>query len=125
MHITVPGAVVHPFHIQNTLNQGGVYWVWILPSFHCELADWKDLSLRAASWPTHLEEIVCPEPTDLGFCVASGIGARGMWLDPAGTVHNLVRQNPWPADVTAELVSSTNTNGTITNSYLELSVLII
>ena len=64
--------------------------MWILPSFHRELADWKDLSLRAASWPTHLEEIVSPEPTDLGFCVASGIVAGGVWLDLVGTDHNLV-----------------------------------
>ena len=125
MHLKVPGAVDHLFHIQHALYQGGVDRVWLSLAFHCKLAEWKALALQAAYRPTNMAEIVRREPRRLGFCVASGIGARGMWLDPAGTVHNMVRQNPWPADVTAELVSSTNTNGTITNSYLELSVLII
>ena len=48
-----------------------------------------------------------------------------MWLDPAGTGHNLVWRHPWPADVTSELVSLTNSNGAITNSDLELTTLVL
>ena len=47
----------------------------------------------------------------------------GVWLNLAGTGHNLVWRHPWSADVTAELVLLTNPNGTITNSDLELAVL--
>ena len=74
-HLAVPGAVAHLFHIQRALNQGGVDQAWLSPDFHWELADWKVLALQAASQPTHLAEIVRREPTHLGFCDASGLGA--------------------------------------------------
>ena len=90
MHITVPGVVAHLFHIQRVLNQGGVDWVWLSPSFHYKLAGWKALALQAASRPTHLEEIIHMEPTHLGFCDASGIGAGGVWIGPARRGCNLV-----------------------------------
>ena len=54
MHLAVPGAVVHLFHIQCALNQGGVEWVWLSPAFHRKLSDWKALALQAVSRPTHL-----------------------------------------------------------------------
>ena len=78
VHLVVPGAVAHLFHIQRALNQGGVDQAWLSPDFHRELADWKVLALQAASQPTHLAEIVRREPTHLGFCDASGLGAGGM-----------------------------------------------
>ena len=59
MHLAVPGAVAHLFHIQRALNQGGVDQAWLSPEFHRELADWKVLALQAASRPTHLAKIVC------------------------------------------------------------------
>ena len=99
--------------------------MWLSLTSHRKLADWKVLVLQAASRPTYLAEIVRWEPTDLGFCDASGIGAGGVWLGPAGTVHNLVWRHPWPADVTAELASSTNPEGTITNLYLKLATLVL
>ena len=33
MHLSVPGAVAHLFHIQRALNQGGVDRAWLLPDF--------------------------------------------------------------------------------------------
>ena len=90
MYLVLIGAVAHLFHSQRTLNQGGVEQAWLSPSFHCEVADWKVLALQAASRKTHLAEIVRQEPTHLGFCDASGLGAGGMWLDLTKTVHNMV-----------------------------------
>ena len=90
MHLAVPGDAAHLFHIQRALNQGGVDRAWLSPAFHCELADWKALTLQAASRPTHLEEIVRQEPTHIGFCDASGIGAGGVWINLDRTGHNLV-----------------------------------
>ena len=58
MYLAVPGAVDHLFHIQCTMNQGGVDQAWLSPAFCCKLANWKVLSLQAASQPTHLAEIV-------------------------------------------------------------------
>ena len=125
MHLVVPGAVAHFFHIQRALNQGGVDHAGLSLAFHSELANWKVLALQAGSRPTHLEEIVCREPTHLGFCDASGLGAGGVWLDPARTGRNLVWQHPWPPDIISSLVSLTNCQGTITNSDLELAALVL
>ena len=96
MHIVVPGVVSHLFHVQRALNQRGVDRSWLSLDFHQELADWKVIALQAASWPTHLAEIVCREPTHLGFCDALGLGAGGMWLDPTRRGQNLVLQLPCP-----------------------------
>ena len=90
MHLAVPGAVAHLFHIQCALNQGDVDRVWISLAFHRELADWKALALQAASRQRYLAEIVCWEPTHLGFCDAPGLGVGSVWLDPFRTGHNLV-----------------------------------
>ena len=90
MHLAVPGAVAHLFHIQRALNQGGMDWEWLSPSFHRELADWKALALQAASMPTHLAEIVRREPTHLCFYDTSILGVGGVWLDQDRTGHNLL-----------------------------------
>ena len=125
MHIAVPGAVDHLFHIQRALNQGGVNRVWLSLVFHRELVDCKALALQVASMPTHLADIVCCEPTHVKFCDASGLEAGGVWLDPTGTGHNLVWWHPWPVDATSELVSTTNPHRAITNSDLEFSELVL
>ena len=90
MHLVVPGAVPHLFCIHRALNQGRVDRVWLSLAFHRKLADWKALALQVDSRPTHLEKQIRREPTHLGFCDASGLGAGGMWLYPARTGHNLV-----------------------------------
>ena len=48
-----------------------------------------------------------------------------MWIDPARTGQNLVWQIPWPPDIVNNLESSTNPQGKITNSDLELAALIL
>ena len=48
-----------------------------------------------------------------------------MWLDSARMGNNLIWWHPWPAEVTTELVSSTNPHGIITNSYLDLATLVL
>ena len=98
---------------------------WLSPALHRELADWKALALQAASRQTHLAEIVRQEPTHLGFSDAPGLGAGGVWLDPARTGQNLVWQLPWPPEIVANLVSATTPQGTITNSDLELATLVL
>ena len=90
MPLAVPGAVAHLFHIHSVLNQELVDQVWLSLVFHCKLADWKALTLQAESRPTHLAKTVRRKPTHLGFCEAPGLGAGGVWIDPAGTGPNLV-----------------------------------
>ena len=58
MHLVVPGAVAHLFHIQRALNQVEMDRVWLSPDFHRYLTYWKALTLQAASRLTHLAEIV-------------------------------------------------------------------
>ena len=70
---------------------------------------------QTADQPTHLAEIVRREPTHLGFCDASGLGAGGVWLDPSNSGKDQVWRHPCPPDIIADLVSSTNRDGTITN----------
>ena len=48
-----------------------------------------------------------------------------MWLDLSLLGKDLVWRHPWPADIIYDLVSSTNREGTITNSDLELSALVL
>ena len=48
-----------------------------------------------------------------------------MWFDPARTGQNLVWRLPWPPDIVDNLISSTNTQGKITNSDLELAALVL
>ena len=61
------------------------------------------------------------------FCQVSqpGLGAGGVWLDPARTGQNLVWQLSWPPDIVASLASSINPQGTITNSDIELVALVL
>ena len=74
---------------------------------------------------THLEEIVCQEPTHLGFCNASGIGAGGVWLNPYGSGTILVYRHPCPPDIIAALIYDRNPEGTLTNSDLEITALLL
>ena len=75
MHLVVPGAVAHLYHIQCALSQAGTYRAWLSPDFHREIADWTTLTDQTVDRPTHLTEIVRREPTHLGLCGASGLGA--------------------------------------------------
>ena len=78
MRLSVPGAVAHLYSIQRTLSQAGTDRAWLSPDFHREIADWIMLADQTANRPTHLVEIVRSEPTHLGFCDASGLGAGGV-----------------------------------------------
>ena len=64
-------------------------------------------------------------PTDLGFCDASGVGAGGVWIDPNGTGKNFVWRLQWPEDIVADLVTFGIPTGGITNSDLELAVMLL
>ena len=125
MHLAVPGAVAHLYHIKRALDQAGVDRAWLYPDFHREIADWIMFAEQTDERPTHLAEIVCCKPTHLGFCNTSGLGAGVVWLDPPCLGKYLVLCHPWPADIITNLVSSTKREGTTTNSDLELAALIL
>ena len=105
MHLAVPGAVAHLYHIQRALSQTGTDRAWLSPDFYREIPDWPTLADQTADRPIHLDKIVRPELTHLGFCDASGLGARGVWLDSSNSGKDLVWHHPWPADIIANLIS--------------------
>ena len=121
MHLAVLGAVSHLYHIQCALADRA----WLSPAFHRKIADWNMLAEQTSDRPTHLSEIVRCEPTHLGFCDNSELGARGVWLDPSRSGKDLVWCQPWPEDIITDLISSINREGTIINSDLELSALVL
>ena len=67
---------------------------WLSPAFHQEIADWKMLADQKDDRPTHIADIVRREPTHLGFCNASGLGDRGVWLDPSCSKKDLLWHHP-------------------------------
>ena len=67
--------------------------------------------------PTHLAELVPQEPTLLGTTDAAKMGMGGVYYDPHGTAY--VWRAPFPLEVQARLVSSSNRAGDVTNSDLE------
>ena len=125
VHLTFPGAMAQLYHIQCALSQGGLERAWLLPEFHCEIVDWRALAVQRAAWPTHMDETVCCEPNYMGFCNAFGIGAGCVWLDHTKSRSNLVWRHPWPPNIIADLVLSTNPEGKITNSNLKISTLVL
>ena len=125
MHLAVPGAVAHIYHIQRTLPQVGMDRAWLSPAFHSNIIDWKILGDQTADQPTHLDDIVRRKPTHLGFCNDSELRAGGVCLDPSRSGKDLIWRHPWLADIIDNFISSTNREGTIANSDLELSALIL
>ena len=125
MHLAVPGAIGHFYHIQMALTKANRRTAYLSKGFHQDVAHWRLLCSRMTQRPTYLAEIVQRLPTDLGYTDASGIGGGGVWLNPNkdGTHH--VWRLQWPDDIKSDLVSVANPKGRITNSDLELAALVL
>ena len=125
MHLAIPGAIGHFYHIQMALTKANRRTAYLSKDFHNDIAHWRLLCSRMKHRPTYLAEIVQRLPTDIGYTDASGLGGGGVWLNPnADGVHHVWRL-PWPADIKADLVSLDNPSGHITNSDLELAALVL
>jgi hypothetical protein len=86
---------------------------------HDQLDDFRWLAKDLSSRPTRWGEVVDSDPLLLGAVDASSTGMGGIWLDPLGKLPPLLWRHPFPSDVTNALVSSSNPQGTLTNSDLE------
>ena len=53
---------------------------------------WRDICKAMDTRPTYLAEIVHRDASDLGYCKASVIGVRGLWIDPNQDGMNRVWQ---------------------------------
>ena len=73
----------------------------------------------------HLAKIFRWEPTHMGFCDASGIGEGGVWMNPYRSGASLVWRHPWPPNIIAAIIPDRNPEGTLTNSDLEITALVL
>jgi hypothetical protein len=85
------------------------------------LLDIAVLIRNLASRPTHVRELVQNSLDYVGYCDASGFGAGGVWFGGEKHLQPIVWRIQWPLDITTALVSTSNPNGTITNSDLEMA----
>ena len=126
LHLAVPGAIGHFYHLQTALTQAGSgRRAYMSKGFHRDIAHWNFLCNEVLSQPTYIAEIVQRLWTAMGFCDASGKGAGGVWIDPNADGESFVWRLQWPSDITADLVSWENPQGRITNSDLELAALVL
>ena len=80
---------------------------------------------QTVAQPTHLAEIIRQETTHLGFCDASGIRAGGVWLNPSVSGTILAWRHTWLPNTIAAPISYSNPEGTLTNSDLKLTALVL
>ena len=125
MHLAIPGAIYHFYHIQMALAKVNCRTAYLSKDFHRDVAYWRLLCSRMKHHPINLAEINQRLPTNLGYTDASGLGGGGVWLDPnVDSIHHVWRLQ-WPPDIQTDLVSFDNPKGQITNSYLELVALVL
>ena len=77
MHLVIPGAVGHFYHLQMALtatNYAIRATAYILKDFHRDVQFWQSLCVDMVSRPTLFAEIVQRLATDVGYTNASGLG---------------------------------------------------
>ena len=88
------------------------------------LHDWVTLLQHISSRPTHVLELVHKPSTYIGYVDACGFGAGGVWFSGSSSLKPTVWRITFPKFVIANLVSSKNPQGFITNSDLEMAGLL-
>jgi hypothetical protein len=88
------------------------------------LCDWITLLQHISSRPTHVLELVNKPSTYIGYVDACGFGAGGVWFSGSSPLKPTVWRIIFPKFVIANLVSSKNPQGFITNSDLEMAGLL-
>ena len=78
MHLAIPVAIGHFYHIQMALTKANRRTAYLSKDFHRDVAHWRLLCSRMKQRPTYLAEIVQRLPTDLGYTDVSGSGAGGV-----------------------------------------------
>ena len=129
MSIALPGSRNLFGQLQKALSDSNGGRVTLKRGVHQALDDFRWIASDLASRPTRIAELVPLTPVAEGHHDASGKGAGGIWFPGNGLVPRtgidatkpVVWRLQWPADITADIVSSDNPKGTITNSDLELA----
>ena len=123
IHNAVPVVVAHLYHIQRALVKGLVYQAYIFSDSYWKIVGWHALVVQTEARTMHRDDVVCRDPTHLGFYDALGLGDGVVRLDPLRYGHSLLWHNPWPPDILNNLVSMTNPEGQLANSDFEISAL--
>lgn len=92
---------------------------------HSALRDWLHLLLDMKRRPSHVNELVLQQVSDIGNMDASGRGAGGVWMSTTGSYPNTVWRLQWPPEVKRLIVSNSNPHGTISNSDLEMAAILL
>ena len=129
MSIALPGTRNLFGQLQKALSDSNGGRVTLKRGVHQALDDFRWIANDLASRPSRIAEIVPLTPVAEGHHDASGKGAGGIWFPGEGLIPRkgvdatkpVIWRVEWPADITADIVSSDNPQGTITNSDLELA----
>jgi hypothetical protein len=93
-------------------------------AIHDQLNDIRWISSDLGTQPTRWAEAVDSSPTFLGMVDACGVGMGGTWISPNPKLNPLLWCEPFSPTISAQLMSSSNKMGTLTNSDLEQTALV-
>ena len=107
-------------HIQPTRvalrKQGIIHWA---------LHNWIHILVSTGTCPTHLNELVIQESSDIGNMSASAEGVDGVIISVTSEYSNIAWRVQRSKDITNTVISDTNPSGTITNPGLEMTVILV
>ena len=129
MSIALPGSRNMFGRLQNALSLRTGGRISLKKGVHQALDDFRWIAKDLESRPTRIAEVVPLAPVAEGHHDASGAGAGGVWFPGEHAVPRtgwkpgvpVVWRLEWPQFVRDRLVSTSNPNGDITNSDLELA----
>ena len=101
-------------------GQRNVNYVMITDDVRLCLSDWIALIRQLGKRPTHVKELVLHAAAYQGFVDASKWGVGGVWFGGINQLSPIVWFWEWPPEVQNTLVTSSNRNGLLTISDLEL-----
>jgi hypothetical protein len=109
----------------NNSLKGTADHIKITPSIKQALLDWVTLTQRIATRPTSVLELTPAMPWFLGYVDSSKQGVGGVWVNGTHTINATVWRHDWPQEIQEKFVSTSNPNGTISISDLEMAGVLI
>ena len=129
MSLALPGSRNLFSAMQLALSLKSKSRINLRKSVHSALQDFRWMHHNIITRPTHIAELIPLNPCTLGYHDALGLGAGGVWfptldlIPRSHTEHSvpLLWRHSWPPEITSKLITPKNSNGTISNSDLELA----
>jgi hypothetical protein len=124
--LTIPAGkgLLSPFYPILGLRPEHVF-IYRNEPLHRAISDCRTFLRESVSNPTKCKCLVPAWPDYIGLTDASGHGLGGVIVGENAAVPPTVFRLQWPPDITNNIVSDTNPNGTITNSDLEMAGLLM